>query len=71
MDPSFSLVNGGGVWSNSGRDLVGVAGVGSAVFFQGIDPFAFQDWKCIRRSFLFHESHKKKKYALIYIYMFW
>ncbi|XP_039118562.1 isochorismate synthase 2, chloroplastic isoform X2 [Dioscorea cayenensis subsp. rotundata] len=49
MDPSFSLVNGGGVWSNSGRDLVGVAGVGSAVFFQGIDPFAFQDWKCIRR----------------------
>ncbi|KAJ0971303.1 hypothetical protein J5N97_019262 [Dioscorea zingiberensis] len=49
MDLGFSPVNGGGIWANSGRDLVGVAGVGSAVFFQRVDPFSLQDWRCIRR----------------------
>lgn len=29
--------------------MLSVAGVGSAVFFQGSDPFSLDDWRCIKR----------------------
>ncbi|PKA57313.1 Isochorismate synthase 2, chloroplastic [Apostasia shenzhenica] len=46
-----------GIWGNGngghhgkqGKSLVSVAGVGSAAFFQGFDPFALNDWRCIKR----------------------
>ncbi|CAH8364010.1 unnamed protein product [Eruca vesicaria subsp. sativa] len=38
-------VNGG----SSDRDLVSVAGIGSAVFFRDLDPFSHDDWRSIRR----------------------
>ncbi|RWW41836.1 hypothetical protein BHE74_00052669 [Ensete ventricosum] len=46
--------NGGGLASTAKDDgdeqeLVSVAGVGSAVFFQGSYPFALQDWQSIKR----------------------
>lgn len=31
------------------RKIVSVAGVGSAVYFRGNDPFSFGDWKSIKR----------------------
>ncbi|KAG2324235.1 hypothetical protein Bca52824_006963 [Brassica carinata] len=31
------------------RDLVSVAGIGSAVFFRDLDPFSHDDWRSIRR----------------------
>ncbi|XP_078428891.1 isochorismate synthase 2, chloroplastic-like [Wolffia australiana] len=31
------------------NEVVGVAGVGSAVYFRQYQPFSFEDWKCIRR----------------------
>ncbi|URE28041.1 chorismate binding enzyme [Musa troglodytarum] len=52
---SLSLVgNGGGLASTAKDDgdeqeLVSVAGVGSAVFFQGSYPFALQDWQSVKR----------------------
>ncbi|MQL90764.1 hypothetical protein Taro_023365 [Colocasia esculenta] len=30
-------------------NLVGVAGVGSAVYFRQFEPFSLEDWKCIKR----------------------
>ncbi|KAL0701747.1 hypothetical protein Bca4012_057869 [Brassica carinata] len=33
----------------SDRDLVSVAGIGSAVFFRDLDPFSHDDWRSIRR----------------------
>ncbi|CAH8347738.1 unnamed protein product [Eruca vesicaria subsp. sativa] len=41
-----SNVNGG---DSSDRDLVSVAGIGSAVFFRDLDPFSHDDWRSIRR----------------------
>ncbi|KAG2313312.1 hypothetical protein Bca52824_024869 [Brassica carinata] len=35
--------------SSSDRDLVSVAGIGSAVFFRDLDPFSHDDWRSIRR----------------------
>lgn len=32
-----------------GSNVVGVAGVGSAVYFRQIEPFSLEDWKCIKR----------------------
>ncbi|KAF2594148.1 hypothetical protein F2Q70_00045431, partial [Brassica cretica] len=40
--------NGNGRGS-SDRDLVSVAGIGSAVFFRDLDPFSHDDWRSIRR----------------------
>ncbi|CAN6845271.1 unnamed protein product [Brassica oleracea] len=34
---------------SSDRDLVSVAGIGSAVFFRDLDPFSHDDWRSIRR----------------------
>lgn len=31
------------------RNLVSVAGIGSAVFFRDLDPFSHDDWRSIRR----------------------
>lgn len=44
-DPS----NGNGECHGASPNLLSVAGVGSAVFFQGFRPFGLDDWKCIRR----------------------
>ncbi|KAJ4884532.1 hypothetical protein Rs2_34625 [Raphanus sativus] len=41
--------NGNGLGGSSGRDLVSVAGIGSAVFFRDLDPFSHDDWRSIRR----------------------
>ncbi|ESQ27683.1 hypothetical protein EUTSA_v10018346mg [Eutrema salsugineum] len=38
--------NGG---ASSDRNLVSVAGIGSAVFFRDLDPFSHDDWRSIRR----------------------
>ncbi|AEE35624.1 Isochorismate synthase 1 [Arabidopsis thaliana] len=40
--------NGNGTVS-SDRNLVSVAGIGSAVFFRDLDPFSHDDWRSIRR----------------------
>ncbi|XP_013592784.1 PREDICTED: isochorismate synthase 1, chloroplastic isoform X2 [Brassica oleracea var. oleracea] len=40
--------NGNGRGS-SDRELVSVAGIGSAVFFRDLDPFSHDDWRSIRR----------------------
>ncbi|KAA8540930.1 hypothetical protein F0562_024932 [Nyssa sinensis] len=43
-------INGNGNSQNSaGHNLVSVAGVGSAVFFQHFCPFSFDDWRSIKR----------------------
>lgn len=65
---SLSLVgNGGGLASTAKADgdeqeLVSVAGVGSAVFFQGSCPFALQDWQSIKR-FLCKDCHLIRAYG--------
>ncbi|KAJ0229472.1 Isochorismate synthase 1 [Hirschfeldia incana] len=41
--------NGNGNGDSSDRDLVSVAGIGSAVFFRDLDPFSHDDWRSIRR----------------------
>ncbi|GAB4860714.1 hypothetical protein Ancab_035877 [Ancistrocladus abbreviatus] len=42
--------NGNGSWCNSvGNHLVSVAGIGAAVYFRHFRPFAFDDWKSIKR----------------------
>ncbi|KAG0488856.1 hypothetical protein HPP92_007667 [Vanilla planifolia] len=42
--------NGNGFYHGKGEQcLVGVAGVGSAVYFRGFGPFAKEDWKSIKR----------------------
>ncbi|KAF8103285.1 hypothetical protein N665_0188s0227 [Sinapis alba] len=38
-----------GQGASSHRDLVSVAGIGSAVFFRDLDPFSHDDWRSIRR----------------------
>lgn len=43
------------------EELVSVAGVGSAVFFQSSDPFTLHDWKSIRRYISFTCSPPFKK----------
>ncbi|KAF3522235.1 hypothetical protein F2Q69_00051609 [Brassica cretica] len=43
--------NGNGRGS-SDRELVSVAGIGSAVFFRDLDPFSHDDWRSIRSSML-------------------
>ncbi|WOK91321.1 isochorismate synthase, chloroplastic isoform X1 [Canna indica] len=35
--------------AHDAEELVSVAGIGSAVFFQGFNPFALHDWQSIRR----------------------
>ncbi|RWR80421.1 isochorismate synthase, chloroplastic-like protein isoform X1 [Cinnamomum micranthum f. kanehirae] len=48
---SLDLFNGsnGECKSRSSPNLLNVAGVGSAVFFQKFRPFSLDDWRCIRR----------------------
>ncbi|KAL0878045.1 hypothetical protein Bca101_027751 [Brassica carinata] len=46
LDLASENGNGG---SSSDRDLVSVAGIGSAVFFRDLDPFTHDDWRSIRR----------------------
>ncbi|XP_073107065.1 isochorismate synthase 2, chloroplastic isoform X2 [Elaeis guineensis] len=41
--------NGRRFLSSEDEDVVSVAGVGSAVFFHGSDPFSLDDWRCIKR----------------------
>ncbi|KAJ0256455.1 Isochorismate synthase 1 [Hirschfeldia incana] len=41
--------NANGKGASSHRDLVSVAGIGSAVFFRDLDPFSHDDWRSIRR----------------------
>ncbi|KAJ3683359.1 hypothetical protein LUZ60_013586 [Juncus effusus] len=42
-------INGGSNGHVSSRKLLSVAGVGSAVFFTGSDPFSIHDWRSIKR----------------------
>uniref|UniRef100_A0A7N0TZU1 isochorismate synthase n=1 Tax=Kalanchoe fedtschenkoi TaxID=63787 RepID=A0A7N0TZU1_KALFE len=42
-------VNGNGRSSAAGRNLVSVAGIGSAVYFRHIRPFGIEDWRSIKR----------------------
>ncbi|KAH0874703.1 hypothetical protein HID58_072065, partial [Brassica napus] len=41
--------DGNGRGGSSDRDLVSVAGIGSAVFFRDLDAFSHDDWRSIRR----------------------
>ncbi|CAN6210515.1 unnamed protein product [Urochloa humidicola] len=41
--------NGNGSLSDQWKQPVSVAGVGSAVFFRGIEPFSLADWRAIKR----------------------
>ncbi|KAK8604157.1 hypothetical protein V6N13_096616 [Hibiscus sabdariffa] len=44
----MDITNGNGHTSST-HNLVGVAGVGSAVFFRQLHPFSYQDWRSIKR----------------------
>uniref|UniRef100_A0A1J3CPH7 isochorismate synthase n=1 Tax=Noccaea caerulescens TaxID=107243 RepID=A0A1J3CPH7_NOCCA len=48
LDLASEKENGNGRVS-SDRNLVSVAGIGSAVFFRDLDPFSHDDWRSIRR----------------------
>ncbi|CAN8239849.1 unnamed protein product [Cochlearia groenlandica] len=41
--------NGNKIASSHDRNLLSVAGIGSAVFFRDLDPFSHDDWRSIRR----------------------
>jgi menaquinone-specific isochorismate synthase len=41
--------NGNGCHKEQWEQPVSVAGVGSAVFFRGTDPFSLRDWRAIKR----------------------
>ncbi|XP_018445815.1 isochorismate synthase 1, chloroplastic isoform X2 [Raphanus sativus] len=49
LDLASQNENGNGNGGSSDRDLVSVAGIGSAVFFRDLDPFSHDDWRSIRR----------------------
>ncbi|EOA34974.1 hypothetical protein CARUB_v10020059mg [Capsella rubella] len=48
LDLASENGNGNGSVSSE-RNLVSVAGIGSAVFFRDLDPFSHDDWRSIRR----------------------
>ncbi|VVA95276.1 unnamed protein product [Arabis nemorensis] len=48
LDLASENGNGNGRLSSE-RNLVSVAGIGSAVFFRDLDPFSHDDWRSIRR----------------------
>ncbi|CAG7904613.1 unnamed protein product [Brassica rapa] len=48
-DLLLDLASENGNGGSSNRDLVSVAGIGSAVFFRDLDPFSHDDWRSIRR----------------------
>jgi menaquinone-specific isochorismate synthase len=41
--------NGNGCHTEQWEQPVSVAGMGSAVFFRGTDPFSLHDWRAIKR----------------------
>lgn len=45
----LNACTGNGSSSYAAQNPVSVAGVGSAVFFQGLEPFTLHDWRCIKR----------------------
>lgn len=47
--PALAGGNGNGALSGRWKEPVSVAGVGSAVFFRGTDPFSLADWRAIKR----------------------
>ncbi|CAM8920584.1 unnamed protein product [Rhodiola kirilowii] len=48
-DAQLTNASNGNGRSSAGRNLVSVAGVGSAVYFRHIRPFGIDDWKSIKR----------------------
>ncbi|KAK3133165.1 hypothetical protein QOZ80_6AG0533210 [Eleusine coracana subsp. coracana] len=46
---ALDLVNGNGGLSERFQQPVSIAGVGSAVFFRGTEPFSLADWRAIKR----------------------
>ena len=47
--PALAAGNGNGGLGGRRKEPVSVAGVGSAVFFRGTDPFSLADWRAIKR----------------------
>ncbi|CAL5081106.1 unnamed protein product [Urochloa decumbens] len=56
--------NGNGSLSDQWKQPVSVAGVGSAVFFRGTEPFSLADWRAIKR-FLSRECPLIRAYGAI------